>query len=109
MKLSLQSTHLIVRSGCSGGSGSKVVSNSPITSPSDMMNSPWVDRSTCGWRGHSKAVLPVFKKEPLFFLASIGVSVAAALEQVERMWEKYNYGKIVSREKPTYAEKEFAA
>jgi len=75
MKFSLQSTHLIVRSGCSGFSGSLVVSNSRISSPSDMMSSPWVDRSACRWRGHSKAVLPFFKKEPLFFLASIGVSV----------------------------------
>ena len=49
----------------------------------------------------------MFKKEPLFFLASIGVSVAAALEQAERMREKYNYGEIVSREKPAYAEKRF--
>jgi len=52
-----------------------------------------------------KAV-PVFKKEPLFFLASIGVSVVAALEQAERMREKYSYGEIVSREKRTYAENE---
>ena len=99
MKLSLQSTHLIVRSGCSGCSGSRAVSNSPITSPSDMMSSPWVDRSACRWRAPLESGVPVFKKEPLFFLASIGVSVGAALEQVERMREKYNYGEIVSRQK----------
>jgi hypothetical protein len=36
------------------------------------------------------------------------VSVLAALEQVERMREKYNYGEIVSRKKPPYPENEFA-
>ena len=56
--------------------------------------------------GHSKAAVPALK-EPLFFLASIGVSVAAALEQAKRTREKYNYGEIVSREKPVYAENEF--
>ena len=50
----------------------------------------------------------VLKKEPpSSFLASIGVSVVAALEQAERMWEKYNYGEIVSRKKPAYANNEF--
>jgi hypothetical protein len=39
----------------------------------------------------------VLKKEPPFFLASIGVSVVAALEQAERMRKKYNYGENVSR------------
>jgi hypothetical protein len=34
------------------------------------------------------------------FLASIGVSVVAALEQAERMRKKYNYGETVSRKKP---------
>jgi hypothetical protein len=52
--------------------------------------------------------LPEFKKEPLFFLASIGVSVAAALEQAERMRKKYNYDEIVSREKPAYAKNEIS-
>jgi len=43
----------------------------------------------------------VFKKEPLFFfLASIEVSIVAALEQVERMRKKYSYGETVSRKKP---------
>jgi len=39
----------------------------------------------------------VLKKEPPFFLASIGVSVVAALEQAERVRKKYNYGENVSR------------
>ena len=47
------------------------------------------------------------KKEPPFFLASIGVSVVAALEQAVRMRKKYNYGEIVSRKKPPYAKNEF--
>ena len=75
MKFSVQSTHLMVRSGCSGLSGPIGVSNSWISSPSDMMSSPWVVRNAVDGRGHAKAVLLLFKKEPLFFLASIGVSV----------------------------------
>ena len=60
--------------------------------------------------GPLETVLPVlFKKEPLFFLASIGVSVVAALEQAERMRKKYNYDEIVSRKKPAYAKNEFDA
>jgi len=35
------------------------------------------------------------------------VSVVAALEQAERMRKKYNYGEIVSRKKPAYANNEF--
>jgi len=58
---------------------------------------------------HSKAVCRVFTKEPLFFLASIGVSVVAALEQAKRVREKYNYGETVSRKKPDYATNEFSA
>ena len=58
---------------------------------------------------HAKAECRVFKKEPLFFLASIGVSVVAALEQAERMREKYNYGENVSRKKLDYAANEFFA
>ena len=59
------------------------------------------------WRGHSEAVLPLFKEVAAFFLASIGVSVG---------WprtggadgEKYNYGEIVSRLKTAYSKNRFS-
>jgi hypothetical protein len=74
-----------------------------------MMSSPWVDRNISRWRGHSESGFAgVQKGAAVFFLASIGVSVLAALEQVERMREKYSYGEIVSRKKPPYPENEFA-
>jgi len=49
------------------------------------------------------------QRRAAFFLASIGVSVLAALEQAERMREKYIYVEIVSRKKRAYAEDEFLA
>ena len=72
------------------------------------MSSPWVGRNTSRWRGHSESGCAGVQKGAAFFLASIGVSVVAALEQAERMREKYIYGEIVSREKRAYAENDFA-
>jgi hypothetical protein len=48
------------------------------------------------WRGHSEAVLPLYKEEPQVPGTSIGGERLAALDQ-ERMRKKYNYGEIVSR------------
>jgi uncharacterized protein (DUF1786 family) len=66
-----------------------------------MMRSPWVDRNTLGGGATLKAVFAgVQKGAAVFFLASIGVSIVAALEQVERMRKKYSYGETVSRKNP---------
>ena len=64
MKFSLQSTHLMVRSGCSG---EESVSDALISSClSDMICSPWI--GACSmilsvWRDHWKRVLPLSKEE----------------------------------------------
>lgn len=69
MKFSLQSTHLIVRSGCSA---SEFVANSRISSLSDMISSPRVDPIRClaGPLGSGSAVV---QRGAADFLASIGV------------------------------------
>jgi len=73
MKYSLQSTHLMVRSGCSE---SEVVSTSRISSHSDMIRSPGVGLDhglTLG--GPLGSGLPFVQRGAAIFLASIGVSV----------------------------------
>jgi hypothetical protein len=74
-----------------------------------MMSSPWVDSKCLSVAGATRKRCAGCSKEPLYFLASIGVSVVAALEQAKRVREKYNYGETVSRKKLDYAMNEFSA
>jgi hypothetical protein len=59
----LQSTHLILRSGCSE---SGVVSSSWTSSRCDMIRSPRVGLYLHLGRGHSEAVLPCSKRSRCF-------------------------------------------
>ena len=100
MKYSLQSTHLMLRSGCSE---SEVVSTSRISSRSDMIRSPGIvlnpDRGV--GRGHLEAVLPLFKEGPPFpgeFRGERGLPRTGGADGA-----KYNYGEIVSRRKGVYS------
>jgi hypothetical protein len=76
MKFSLQSTHLMVRSGCSG---EESVSDALISSClSDMISSPWIGVDSMilnVWRDHWDGFCHCQKRRPPFVLASIGVSV----------------------------------
>ena len=100
MKCSLQSTHLMLRSGCSE---SEVVSTSSISSRSDMIHSPGVDPNrdlTLG--GPLGSGLPFVQRGAAILLASIGVSVGCP-RTGGADGESYNYGEFVSRVKPAYS------
>lgn len=108
MKSSLQSTHLMVRSGCSGCSGSKVVPTSVITSPSGMMSLPGSIEIFLGGGATLKAVFTgVQKRSRCFFPGEYRGERAGCPRTGGADGEKYNYGEIVSRKKPAYPENEF--
>jgi len=87
MKFSPQSTHLIVRSGCSAA---ELVAKSRISSLCDMVSSPGVGLMLLSARPHS--AVAVLQRGAADVLASIGVGLA--LEQAERMSESITMSKL---------------
>src|ERR1044072_1698597 len=90
MKNSLQSTHLMLRSGCSE---SCVVSSSWTSSRCDMMRSPRVVDVSHVRRGHSEAVQPCSKRSRCFPGEFRGERWLA-LEQAKRMVESITMAKL---------------